>query len=130
MKSSLSHLSFSFFFFYLIPYLYLLILHILQHDPFTIFITLFGSFLPFVFLLCSHSSIFLFYFLFPIYDINLFNVSQMFLPFRSSLYVPPPFDLIIWSAFVFLYLFYSVIIYISLTILYNSAWFLPEYNLD
>lgn len=98
------------------------------NSPYYLYST-FCSFLPFGFLLYSHSSIFLYFLFSQLRITNSFKVAQTFLSFWCALSVPPHFELIICYKLylVFLYLFYSVVIYVSLAIL---CFFHPEYDLD
>lgn len=87
---------------------------------FTNFITLFAHSYrlvsSYIFILVFSSK---FFFFSKLIIINSFKVVQMFLPFRSPLYVPPHNDLIMcYNLHLALsYLFYSVVIYVSGTIL-------------
>lgn len=94
-------------------------------SPYYLYST-FWSFLPFGFLLYFHSSIFLYFLFSQLRITNSFKVAQTFLSFWCTLSLPPHFELIICYKLhlVFSYLFYSVVIYISLAILlcFVSSW--------
>ena len=97
-------------------------------SPYYLYST-FCSFLPFGFLLYFHSSIFLYFLFSQLRITNSFKVEKTFLSFWCTLSLPPHFELIICYKLnlVFSYLFYSVVIYISLAILlcFVSEYYAP-----